>query len=178
MLAGKGHKIDAMDISEARLKKFEAQAKELGIRQISGSVYEYSFDKKYDVVIISEVIEHLENYMDILKKACSILKPGGKLIIGVPYKEKIRFCRCPYCLKEFNEYGHINSFDEAVFSSISPELDCNTSSIETFCNKYMDFLFRLSPFKSYKLYICGDRLFSWAAGGKNSQMIVSMIKHV
>lgn len=176
MLAQTGHKVDAMDISLERLKKFKGKAKELGIVQISGSVFEYDFPKYYDIVIMSEVIEHLEDYNSILKKVCSILKPGGRLIIAVPYKERINLCKCPYCLKEFNVYGHIHSFDEARFGILAKDLGCRILRIETLNNKLSAYSSKFGPIKIYTLYMLSDKIFSTINKKMDTHMIVELEK--
>jgi SAM-dependent methyltransferase len=176
MLAEMGHFVDAMDISDARLDKFKEKAIKLGIAQISGSVFEYPFPKSYDVIVMSEVIEHLEDFMSILKKACSILKPGGRLIIAVPYKERINTCKCPYCLKEFNAYGHIHSFDEWSFNIMANELDCHIIHIKTLNNKLSAYVSKYSPVKSYLLYKLSDRIFSAIKKRMDTHIIVEMDK--
>lgn len=40
--------------------------------------------ERYDVVASFQVLEHIPNPMDLLKDAIEMLKPGGKMIIGVP----------------------------------------------------------------------------------------------
>jgi SAM-dependent methyltransferase len=176
MLAEMGHTVDAMDISDERLKKFKDKAVKLGIVQISGSVFEYPFPKNYNIVIMSEVLEHLEDYVSILKKANSILRPGGRLIIAVPYKEKIKTCKCPYCLKEFNFYGHIHSFDESRFNIIADELDSRIINIKTLNNKLSAYFSKYSPVKSYLLYKMSDRIFSTIKKRMDTHMIVEMGK--
>lgn len=43
-------------------------------------------DEKFDVIIIAEVIEHidLEGGVDLLKKLCGLLNQGGKIIVTTP----------------------------------------------------------------------------------------------
>ena len=45
----------------------------------------YESDIKYDCIIITEVLEHLEEPDKFLEKAVSFLKPGGKMVISVPF---------------------------------------------------------------------------------------------
>jgi len=42
-------------------------------------------DASVDIVIITEVLEHMPNYKEIVKKIYKMLKPEGHLIITVPY---------------------------------------------------------------------------------------------
>ncbi len=50
-----------------------------------GSVYTLPFkSKSFDVVILSEVLEHLQNENDALREIKRVLKPGGWLICTVP----------------------------------------------------------------------------------------------
>ena len=176
MLAENGHQVDAIDISSERLSKFEEKAKKLGVKQICGSVFEYHFEKSYDVVVSSEVIEHLEDYESILKGVCGVLKPGGRLIIAVPYKERINTCKCPYCMKEFNMYGHLHSFNEEVFQTLSMKLDCTVTLIKTLNNKLTTYMSKFGPLKTYTLYRIFDRLFSLVNKKMDTHMIVELLK--
>ena len=51
---------------------------------------EKSFEKKenfYDVIVCSDVFEHLTNPTEILKKIYALLKTGGTLILSAPFEE-------------------------------------------------------------------------------------------
>ena len=41
--------------------------------------------KQFDLVISSDVIEHLYRPSDLLEAAVSLLKPGGQILLGTPY---------------------------------------------------------------------------------------------
>lgn len=51
---------------------------------------EFSLDRTYDVVICSEVIEHLENPRHTFRTLGRLLRPGGALILTMPNQESIR----------------------------------------------------------------------------------------
>lgn len=75
------------------------------------SIYETGFsDAKFDVVIASEVIEHLEDP----DKAIEELKRVSRdyIILTMPYKERLIQDVCPHCLKTFFVSGHIQYFDK------------------------------------------------------------------
>ena len=78
---------------------------------MQGSIYKLPFaDNTFDLVICSEVLEHLENYHSAIKEIYRILKPGGKFLPSVPsfWPEKI-------CWGLSHEYqnmpgGHVRIF--------------------------------------------------------------------
>ncbi|MBN2121130.1 MAG: class I SAM-dependent methyltransferase [Candidatus Omnitrophica bacterium] len=41
-------------------------------------------DDKFDLILCSEVLQHLVDYDECLNRACGLLKPGGILVISVP----------------------------------------------------------------------------------------------
>lgn len=46
---------------------------------------EYESDSKFDCIVITEVLEHLQNPVNFLKKALGMLEGNGKMIISVPF---------------------------------------------------------------------------------------------
>lgn len=73
-------------------------------------------DVKFDAIVLSEVIEHLEN--DVVASSLSeirrVLKPGGVLILSTPYDEDLGEGEtvCPDCANVFHRMGHVQSFDK------------------------------------------------------------------
>lgn len=41
-------------------------------------------DASYDVVILSEVVEHLTTYLPVIREAGRLLRPGGSLVLSTP----------------------------------------------------------------------------------------------
>lgn len=68
----------------------------------------------FDLVACCEVLEHIPP--PLLTSACAELArvARGSVIIGVPYKQDIRFGRttCQHCGRVNPPWGHVNSFDE------------------------------------------------------------------
>ena len=46
-------------------------------------------DSSVDVIICSEVIEHIRDHLNALKEMYRVLKPGGTLLLTVPVQEKL-----------------------------------------------------------------------------------------
>ncbi|MFH1899662.1 MAG: class I SAM-dependent methyltransferase [Patescibacteria group bacterium] len=69
--------------------------------------------KKYDLIIISQVLEHLTDIKDSMEKVHSWLNNGGYLFIGVPDAEKFHL----NFDEPFGEFSteHINFFTESSF---------------------------------------------------------------
>jgi hypothetical protein len=60
------------------------------IRQLTTDFYTWTPDKRYDVVICLQVLEHLDNPKLFTQK---LFETGKKVIISVPYKWKKGFCK-------------------------------------------------------------------------------------
>jgi ubiquinone/menaquinone biosynthesis C-methylase UbiE len=59
---------------------------------LSGSAYSLPFsDDSFDLVVCSEVLEHLHDYKDAIKEINRVLMPGGQFLASVPaeFPEKI-----------------------------------------------------------------------------------------
>ena len=121
MLAEKGYKCVALDLSKNRLAKFKNRAKKLGVAQIQGDATNIPLQySSIDVIMCSEVLEHLKDYEKVFKQMNRILKPHGRIVVSVPYKEELMDLVCPHCGKRFVPHGHLHSFDEhKLFSSMN-----------------------------------------------------------
>jgi SAM-dependent methyltransferase len=76
-------------------------------------------DEYFDVVTTTDVLEHVFDLNDAVKKILAVLKCDGVLIVRVPYKEDLSSYLDPACPYEFI---HLRSFDEfnliALFEKI------------------------------------------------------------
>lgn len=74
-------------------------------------------DGCFDVVICSEVLEHIPDYRQMLREAARVLIPGGTLAVSVPraWPERI----CWWLSRAYHEVegGHIRIFDARALSA-------------------------------------------------------------
>ncbi len=70
-------------------------------------------DASFDVVICSEVLEHIPDYEPVLGEIFRILKPGGRLCVSVPRAWPERICWA--LSREYHEVpgGHVRIFSTA-----------------------------------------------------------------
>jgi len=112
LLAKSGLQVTAVDLSQNRLMKFQKVAQKFGIRQIQTDITQTGLpDESFDLVVCSEVLEHILAYEKVLKEAHRLLRRQGHLIVTVPYKETLKVIICPHCLKPFYQDGHLHRFD-------------------------------------------------------------------
>ncbi len=52
---------------------------------------EFTYDGKFSLIHMSHVIEHIPNPVEWLRKAASMLEPGGVLVVNVPNKFSLSF---------------------------------------------------------------------------------------
>lgn len=88
-MASKGHSVTGIDISKKAISIANLSKNRLGnnydLNFKVSSAEKFSRIKKYDLVLISEVLEHLESDIQIIKKLYAIMDDvSSKLIVTVP----------------------------------------------------------------------------------------------
>ena len=86
-LAALGYEVTGIDASASGIQI--ARREYRGVQFIEALIDHNLRDRidvgNFDLVISSDVIEHLYRPSDLLEAACSLLEPGGRLLIGTPY---------------------------------------------------------------------------------------------
>ena len=75
-----GHKVAGIDISEKAI----AEAKIKGVDARVSQIEEFETDKKYDLVIMTDILEHLFEPLEVLKKSKGWLTEDGKIVMNFP----------------------------------------------------------------------------------------------
>lgn len=113
-------------------------------------------ENSFDYIIASEIIEHVV-YPDVFVQGLlKILKPGGKLLVTTPYKEKLQYSLCIHCNNLTPRHAHIHSFDEKKLENLYK--GNVTFKYKTFGNKILIHLrtYVFLKFLSFKLWKFAD----------------------
>ena len=143
-LARVGCRPIGLDIALLNLRRIARQSgnvKGKDYRLLTGDACHLPFkDASIDAVIFSEVIEHLEEPRSALKEAARVLKPGGQLVITVPYKEKIIHHLCIHCNRLTPSNAHLHSFDRDAMHAFLKDLPLTIERETFFHNKVLNLL--------------------------------------
>jgi 2-polyprenyl-3-methyl-5-hydroxy-6-metoxy-1,4-benzoquinol methylase len=95
-----------MDISRRYLKYAKSKGIEVCMSKIEDMPYVENF---FDIVVSTDVLEHVLDLNLAVEKIIATLKNGGILVVRVPYKEDLSSYLsqdCPY------DFVHLRNFDE------------------------------------------------------------------
>ncbi|NUX01588.1 bifunctional 2-polyprenyl-6-hydroxyphenol methylase/3-demethylubiquinol 3-O-methyltransferase UbiG [Wolbachia endosymbiont of Madathamugadia hiepei] len=93
-MARVGISIAGIDVCEENIKVAQSHAEKVGlnIEYTHNSIEELKSDKKYDVVLLMEVVEHVDNLEFFMQKAIGLLKPEGLIFISTINRTIKSFC--------------------------------------------------------------------------------------
>lgn len=109
-LAEAGYEVTWNDI-RADLATYAEMKREHGtITYRPGNAFEVNFDHLFDLVLATEIIEHVAHPDDFLRKIASLVKPGGYVVISTPlgsyFKNK---------LPKFSDFENASIFESKQF---------------------------------------------------------------
>jgi ubiquinone/menaquinone biosynthesis C-methylase UbiE len=144
-----------IDLSDHNLKKIKNISNGKTF-PVNGDAYHLPFiNDSIDLIMISEVIEHLGHPLEGLKEMARILKPDGKLVVSVPYKEQISYQICIHCNKPTPTHSHLHSFDRIILRDLLVEAGLKPVKFSKNLNKVMNrlhinYYLRSLPFRLWK----------------------------
>jgi SAM-dependent methyltransferase len=122
MAIERGLDVYSLDPDEKAISRLGRDLR-MGERARAGFSQQIPFaDGFFDVVVVSEVLEHLSD--EILQKTLSeihrVLSSGGQIIGTVPARENLtdQLTVCPHCGENFHRWGHKQSFDQYRMSNL------------------------------------------------------------
>ncbi len=138
MLSRRGFGVTALDIGLDSIRRASERLKSKapGVSFILGDVYKLPFkNDRFDAVVASEVLEHLENPLDALNEMARVVRPGGNIVVSTPYRERIEEILCIHCNKKTPVNAHLHTFDETSIKKMFEEAGCVVQKCVTFVNR-------------------------------------------
>jgi ubiquinone/menaquinone biosynthesis C-methylase UbiE len=130
----------ALDPSERAIASLRER---LGIGECAQAGYSQRMpfpDKHFDVVVMSEVLEHLDDQVrnETLAEVHRVLRPGGRFMGTVPARERLEESEvvCPNCEHHFHRWGHQAAFDVASLTRLLEQMFSVDTVHERFFNEW------------------------------------------
>lgn len=113
-------------------------------------------DKSFDVILCTEVLEHLPDAVKALNEFNRILKPGGLLLLTAPFASLTHFAPYHYC--GYNKYWyqyHLENLNFKIidldingswFSFLAQELRRSRFVTKNYSLNFLSIIFRLSVY--------------------------------
>jgi ubiquinone/menaquinone biosynthesis C-methylase UbiE len=167
-----------LDIPRKNLKKIKNSAS-FTVFPSSADAYHLPFrDKVFDVIIMSEVVEHLAQPLEVLYEVYRTMKKNGTLIISVPYKEKITYQICIHCNRPTPTHAHLHSFDQYKLAHLVSDTGFIPFRFSKNCNKipnrlHLNLFLKSVPFRLWKLM---DKTFNLFFDKPTSLILISYKK--
>ncbi len=125
-LAELGYDVVGIDASETGLQiaRQSYPAAEFVHSLIDGKLEEQTGLGEFDLVVSSDVIEHLYRPADLVKDANALLKPNGQLLVGTPYHGYLKNLalsltgRMDAHFTALDDAGHIKFFSIRTLSQL------------------------------------------------------------
>jgi ubiquinone/menaquinone biosynthesis C-methylase UbiE len=152
----------SLDISKSNVEKAKINVPDKKHSPIVADSFKLPFlNNSFQIVVASEIIEHVVDPNKFVEELFRVIKPSGKLIITTPYKEKLRYYLCIHCNEKTPVHAHIHSFDEKKLLSLLPKEIKNTQCA-TFGNKLLIFLrtYILLRYFPFTLWRAIDKIFN------------------
>ncbi|MEX0895772.1 MAG: methyltransferase domain-containing protein [Patescibacteria group bacterium] len=117
-LAKLGCRVVGIDVSSDAVTIAQGARKSAGLKNCVFAEGELGVGSgSFDLVICSEIIEHIADQDEFLRRVASQLRPGGTLFLGTPSTETVLYKMG--LLKQFDaEVGHLRRYSEAELQDV------------------------------------------------------------
>lgn len=127
-MASRGKKVLGIDISETSVSACREGAKRLGLGNMASfevmNFPEERPNKKFDMIICSEVLEHIKDDKIALEKIYNLLNSEGLLVISVPLKSAPLY-RIGLARKFDTKVGHLRRYEFKQLVSLCERIGFN-----------------------------------------------------
>ena len=144
------HNQEALDFQKILLTNYKNASLKYFKSEFSNENSISFLDKKYDLILCTEVLEHVTNNHFLLTKIHSLLSDGGLLIVSVPNKNIDKFLlnlNKDYMQHDSNELGHLNFYNKIEFKNLLVNNGFYILDFKGIASEYVFFHFILAIFK-------------------------------
>ncbi|MEL6656797.1 MAG: class I SAM-dependent methyltransferase [Bacteroidota bacterium] len=162
--ANKGVEVYSMDVSTVNPQRAVKSYPFQGHFGVVADVFYLPFQEGvFDLIIASEIIEHVPDPKQFLAQLLPALAPGGKLVVTTPHDEKLAYSLCVHCNQATPHHGHLHSFTAESIRALLPEPLRAGARTQTFVNKLLLHArtHRLLSFFPFQIWRLIDRVFNW-----------------
>ncbi len=115
----RGHAVLGTEVNEKRVELVNAllgaNVVRIGFRN---AVLDTFDDASVDNVVCTEVVEHVPDREAAVHELCRVAR--RRVIITVPFREKLQRVLCVHCSKHTPLWGHFHAFDLGSFHDLAP----------------------------------------------------------
>ncbi len=122
LLGREGKQVVGIDVSPEAIEEAAAALREEAhsvqelIQLEEANLMTFQTSQRFDTVLMTEVLEHIGEPERFVEKACSFLKPGGRLVVTVPfgvndYADHKRTYYLRHLLEQLTPYGTIEQLE-------------------------------------------------------------------
>lgn len=124
LFADYSKRVEALDLSDqihTHYKSLDSRYKKIIVPK-DGDFLTKKFDKTFDLIVASEVLEHIENADNFIEKINSISSNIGQIIITVPAKMSL-------WSKHDEAVGHVKRYEKNELKKLSEKLNASSYKI-------------------------------------------------
>lgn len=99
--------VTALDIDNVRIERLTAIAARLELDNLypaTQNLLEMTESEVYDLIVCVDVLEHLEEDHEVVRRLARSLKPGGTLLAHTPQRDQRRYASP---MPDYRIYGHV-----------------------------------------------------------------------
>lgn len=133
-----GARVVATDIAPAGVAGARGRFPEAAHYAVTDAYHAALADDSFDAVIMSEVVEHLEDPVAGLREAARVTRPGGRVLVTVPYRETILEHLCIHCNELTPANAHLHRFDDDNLRAVLVEAGLQPQTTGHMTNKLLE----------------------------------------